>query len=480
MEVQDYLKIFRRRWRTVLLTLLLALAAAGVYLVAAPREYEARSELFVSWSGSDSSELLQGSSFTQQRVKSYARAIVSPLVLEPVVEELQLDGSADDLSKRVSTEVPLDTVLIELAVRDSDPQRAVATAEAITSTFIDVVPELEQSAGATNPVTVTVLRDGTASDRPVSPNLLLAVAAATVLGLVLGLSLAVLRELTDVSIGSESDVRRVTDVPVIGTIQHAKDAKSSPLAVRDHPHSKRAEEFRTLRTNLQFVAAARQTSALVVTSSVPGEGKSTTSANLALALGESGARVCVVEADLRRPRMVEYLGVAAGAGLTNLLIGDASYDDVLQPLGSTNVTVLAAGPIPPNPSELLGSPAMKGVVEHLTSTFDHVIFDAPPLLPVTDAAVLGRHAGGVVVVVGAGIVRRDQVRRTMELLTSAGAEVRGVVVNRAPASRSEAYTYYRDDDEPPGDPAELDASAPSTETAPAADPDPSAHRTGVS
>ena len=446
MEVQDYLKIVGRRWRTVLVTLVVVLSAAAVLLAVAPRQYEARSELFVSWSASDSSELLQGSNFTQQRVKSYARAIVSPLVLEPVVEELGLGGTADDLSRRVSTEIPLDTVLIELSVRDDDPRRAVATAEAITSTFVDVVPELEQAAGSANPVTVTVLRDGTVSDGPVSPDVLLVVGGAVALGLVLGLALAVLRELTDVSVGSEGDVRRVTDVPVIGAIQHSKDAKNTPLVVSTHPHSQRAEAFRTLRTNLQFVTAARHTSALVVTSSIPGEGKSTTSANLALALGESGASVCVVEADLRRPRMVEYLGVATGAGLTNLLIGDADYDDVLQPLGGTNVTVLAAGPIPPNPSELLGSPAMSAVVEHLTSTFDHVIFDAPPILPVTDAAVLGRHAGGVVVVVGAGIVRRDQVRRTMELLANAGAEVRGVIVNRVPATRSEAYTYYRDED----------------------------------
>lgn len=139
------------------------------------------------------------------------------------------------------------------------------------------------------------------------------------------------------------------------------------------------------------------------------------------------------------------MGLVSGAGLTSLIIGDADLEDVLQPYGmNTNVMVLGAGPIPPNPSELLGSPAMTKIVQELEATFDFVIYDAPPLLPVTDAAVLSRLVDGVVVVVGADVVRKDQLRKAMDLLSNVKAEVLGVVINRLPAKGVDGYSYYRE------------------------------------
>ncbi|HSP60066.1 MAG TPA: polysaccharide biosynthesis tyrosine autokinase [Ornithinimicrobium sp.] len=444
MDLTDYLRVLRKNvWLIVLCTLVGGLLAAGVSALL-PQQFVARTQMFVSTQGQSSDQLLQGSNFTQQRVKSYAEAISTPLVLQPVIDDLDLVVGPDELSRSLAVSVPLDTVLIELEVEDEDPARAAEVANAVSEQFRDVVPTLENSSVSSSPVRVTILRSAVPPERPDSPDLVLNTAVGLVLGLVIGLGLALLRQLTDTVIRSDTDVKDVTDRVIIGGLQFHKETRTTPLIVHGDPLSPRAEAFRTLRTNLQFVDAAHHASSLVLTSSVPGEGKSTTTANLALAIAEGGARVCVVEADLRRPRMAQYLGLISDAGLTNLLIGEAGYEDVLQPFGDGDVTVLGSGPIPPNPSELLGSPAMRQVVADLAQQFDYVIYDAPPVLPVTDAAVLAKQVGAVVVVVGAGVVRKEQLRRTLELLDTVGADVLGMVLNRLPTKGADSYTYYKD------------------------------------
>ncbi len=220
------------------------------------------------------------------------------------------------------------------------------------------------------------------------------------LGLLLGLGAALVRETLDKTVKTQDDVKAVTDTPIIGAIMRDPDAVKRPLIVEVDPRSPRAEAFRSLRTNLQFIDAANHPRTLVITSSLAGEGKSTMSANLALTMAQGGSRVCLVEADLRRPKVLDYLGLEGAVGLTDALIGRAEVFDVIQPYGGTNLWVLGAGPIPPNPSELLGSTADAQPLTHLASRFDYVVIDSPPTLPVTDAVVLSSLVDGVIVVVG--------------------------------------------------------------------------------
>jgi capsular exopolysaccharide synthesis family protein len=257
--------------------------------------------------------------------------------------------------------------------------------------------------------------------------------------------MAVLRTVLDTQIRGEADVRPLTSAPVLGGITYEEDAAKKPLLTQAQPQSPRAESFRQLRTNIQFAHVSHESKALLVTSSLPGEGKSTTAINLALAMAQAGQSVALVDADLRRPMVASYLGLEATAGLTTALIGRAEIGDLLQPWGNDELYVLTAGRIPPNPSELLGSAKMKQLINHLERTFDAVIIDAPPLLPVTDAAVLAQEVGGVVLVVGAQKVRTNEVEKSLAALDMVDADLLGVVLNRLPSKGPDAYaySYYR-------------------------------------
>ena len=185
-----------------------------------------------------------------------------------------------------------------------------------------------------------------------------------------------------------------------------------------------------------------------MTSSLPGEGKSTTAINLAITLADAGSRVALVDADLRRPSIAEYMGLAGEVGLTTVLIGRADLQDAMQPWGDGSLNVLPSGQIPPNPSELLGSGSMAKLLDLLASQYDIVLIDTPPLLPVTDAAILAKITGGAVVVAAADVFNRQQLADGLGALEDVGARVLGVVLNRLAYKQTDAYSYYNYASEP--------------------------------
>jgi capsular exopolysaccharide synthesis family protein len=193
---------------------------------------------------------------------------------------------------------------------------------------------------------------------------------------------------------------------------------------------------------------------------VPEEGKTTTAANLAITLAQAGVRVCLVEADLRRPRLGGYLGLETAAGVTSVLIGKARLSDVIQHWGDQGIDVLASGPVPPNPSELLSTHAMADLLHELEERYALVIIDAPPLLPVTDAAVLANLASGAILVIRHGKTKREQVRRAIEAFRAVDTHLYGIVFNMVPSRGPDAYYYgyaYRYDSKAAELPKDIDA-----------------------
>jgi len=445
VELRDYLRVLRKRWRIIALVALLVIGASALQTALTPKTFSAQTQFFVSTSGADNNgSLLQGNTFTQQRVKSYAQLLETPKVLDPVIDKLKLTTTADGLAAQVTATVPLDTVLIEVIVTDSSPEQAAKIADTIGEQFPATIEQLERvAADKASPVKVTLVRNAQVNPAPILPRPGRNIALGLVLGLLLGLGLALVRDLLDTTIKEERDVEEVTDTTVIGGISYDTDARQHPLIAHADPRSHRAEAFRSLRTNLRFIDAANHPRSIVFTSSVPGEGKTTTTANLALTIAAAGQRVCVIEGDLRRPRLLDYMGLEGSVGLTDVLIGRAEMTELLQQFGETSLWVLGAGAIPPNPSELLGTPVMADTIRELEARFDYVLIDAPPLLPVTDAAVLSTVAGGAVVVVGSGVVHKEHLRRALEALQAVNGNTLGLVVNRIPKGDGNGYGDYR-------------------------------------
>jgi capsular exopolysaccharide synthesis family protein len=443
LELKDYFRILRRNWIVVVATALVGLLGAGAATFLVKPEYRSETKLFVALQNSESvSELQQGNVFTQARVQSYVRTVNTPVVLQPVIDSLGLATTPQLLGKNVTATSDVNTVLISISVADESPVQAAAIAQALGNSLINAVDVLEKpSTGGTSPVKLSIVTPATAPTDPASPNTRLNLALGLLAGLAAGFGIAALRTVLDTRIRGEADVRRITDTPVLGGLRFDTDAVKKPLLTQTAPQSPRAESFNQLRTNLQFAHVSHESKTVLVTSSVPGEGKSTTATNLAIAIAQSGQTVALVDADLRRPMVAEYLGLERGAGLTTALIGRADLDDLLQPWGNDELYVLAAGQVPPNPSELLGSEKMKQLIIRLESVFDAVIIDAPPLLPVTDAAVLAQQVGGVVVVVGAQKVRTTDLEKSLAALEMVKADLLGVVLNRLPAKGPDAYSY---------------------------------------
>lgn len=440
MELRDYIRILRKSWLLIVVATLLGVGAAAAYSLTRTPQYEASSTVAVSTQGGGSvAELQQGSNFTQTRINTYVGLVKTPIVLNPVIAQMDLDTTATGLSAQVTASAALNTTLITVSVEDPDPVQAAELANAIAASLSSVVPELEPTvAEGASPVRLTRVSDALPPLSPSSPNVPLNLALGLLVGLAIGIGVAVLRSVLDTRVRSPRDVAQVTDTPLIGAIAFDAKAKDRPLIVHADPLSPRAESFRALRTNLQFLDMGGRSS-FVVTSAIPSEGKSTTTINLAIALADAGKRVALLDCDLRKPKVADYLGLEGGAGLTDVLIGRVRVGDVMLPWGGRSLFVLPAGKIPPNPSELLGSQQMQTLLDVLERDFDVVLCDAPPLLPVTDAAILSKSTSGAILAVATGRTNRHQLSAAVEALQTVGAKVAGVVMTMVPTRGPDSY-----------------------------------------
>nr|WP_285319362.1 polysaccharide biosynthesis tyrosine autokinase [Pseudarthrobacter sp. lyk4-40-TYG-27] len=443
MNFSDYLRVIRRHWVGISALTFVGVLVGGVSTFVVEPTYTASTKLFVAIQSTGSvSELQQGNTFSQARVQSYIETVTTPLVLDPVISSLGVSTTSADLAKKVKASSELNTVIIEISASDASPVQAAAIAQGVASSLVQVVDELEKpKTGGTSPVRLTILSPAAAPESPSSPNVRNNLIIGLVAGLLAGLSFAIIRFLSDNTIRTEEDLRRLTDIPLLGGVAFDTDAAKSPLISDSQGQSIRAEAFRQIRTNLQFAHVGQSSRTLLVTSSTPGEGKSTTAANLAISLAESGQSVLLVDGDLRRPKIGEYLGLDRNAGLTTALVGNADVEDLLQPWGPQGMAVLTSGQIPPNPSELLGSEAMKHLLMYVEAQYDIVVIDAPPLLPVTDAAVLAQHVGGVVLIIEAQATKTAEIQRSISALEMVAAPILGVVLNRLPVKGPDAYSY---------------------------------------
>lgn len=279
---------------------------------------------------------------------------------------------------------------------------------------------------------------------PVSPSLRINLAIAITLALLLGVSMVFLSVYLDRTVKTTEDAQQAAGVPVLGFIPMlggGGDDRSRDMYVFEHPKSLIAESCRSLRTNILFSAADRNLKTLIVSSANQREGKTTTVIYLGTTMAQSGQRVLLIDTDMRRPRLHASTGVPRQFGLSNLILGDRDYDEVIKTTEIPNLFVLPCGPLPPNPAELLMTNRFKTVLAELATRFDRVILDSPPVQAVTDAVVLSKLVDGVILVVRADKTLRDDVRRSSKQIHDVGSSIFGVIVNEINASDRSYYSY---------------------------------------
>ncbi|MEV7578651.1 MULTISPECIES: polysaccharide biosynthesis tyrosine autokinase [unclassified Microbacterium] len=447
MEIHDYVRILRRNAVLLLSAALIGLAGGTfVALNAAPR-YDATTTLFVSAqspSGS-STDLNLGRTYAQQAVSSYVALVPSALVLQPVIDDLGLDLRPAQLAENVRASAELNSLAISVTVSDGNPSQSARVANAIGESFATVVVEqLEKRADdSVSPIRIDTLQVAQVPVAPVAPNVTTSMTIGGIVGIAGGFALTALRAAIDTRVRSIDDVERSTSVPVLGGIAFDPKAPQQPLVVAADSRDPRAEGFRALRTNVEFLAAGGSTPVVVITSAGPGDGKSTTAANLAIAFAQSGSKVALVDGDLRMPRVADYFAIEGGVGLTDVLAGRIAASDALQRWGRGALFVLPAGTIPPNPAELLGSTAMSSLLADLRVAFDIVIIDAPPVLLVTDAAVLAGQSNGALLVVAAGKTTSPRLRAAIDSIDKVGATILGTVITMLPTTNPARFLASR-------------------------------------
>ncbi len=295
---------------------------------------------------------------------------------------------------------------------------------------------------------VSVL-DGASRPERIGTSLWQKVLLGVFVGLLIGVGGAFFLEYLDQTIKTSADVERVLHTPVLGQIPYelalagGRRGSNRIVTTTELPHDDPATEaFRALRTNITFVGAERPLQLIVVSSPGPGEGKTTTAANLALTLANAGSRTVLIDGDLRRPTQHRAFRIVQEPGLTDVLVGDAKLGEVIRPDLADNLDVVPAGKIPPNPSELLGSDAMRRALDDLRKDYEYIIMDSPPLLPVTDAVIAAASSDATVVVLRSGETEEVAALRAFEQLDRVKARVAGVVLNGLTPRFDHHYAYY--------------------------------------
>lgn len=490
LELRDYLRVLnRRKWIVVAVTVLVVLAAVVASLLQ-EKVYRATAELLLQ---PRSTESIFDPSVVRtfpagESAQTEIRVLTSDPVKEIVRDEIGVAPS-------VSVSNPTDTDFLLVSAESTEPARAAEIASAYGRAYVEyrrrqAVSDLEKAAGdltaqidelnrqistgsggpnASGPLVqqrnlyvtrldqirlaitqktggAQLVTPASAPTSPVRPTPIRNGAVALVVGLLLGVGLAFLRDYLDDTLKSKDDVERaVPGLTVLGLVPALtgwRDKNNALVVSLTDAKSPAAEAYRSLRTSIQFLGVERPLKLVQVTSPSAAEGKTTTIANLAVALAGAGQRVVAIDCDLRRPRLHQFFGLDNERGITSVLVGQVPLSQAMQDVPAVpNLSVLASGPVPPNPSELLGGVHMGEVLGALAMAADIVLIDCPPVLPVTDAAVLSQRADGTLLVVTARDTERRELHRAREVLTQVGAPLLGVVLNGVGDEGAYGYNY---------------------------------------
>jgi len=506
-ELQVYLRPIVRWWWLIVLAALLAGASAFVFVRLRPPVYIASGTVMVGTAIQERNPDSQQLSLTQGLAQTYVKIAQRPSIREATRQALGMDWlpeytvrivpdsqlieiSVTDVDAQrayaVATELINQLILLspggqerqqrevfiqeqlrklEQGMRDTEAEITKKQAElsavlsarqidqfetqigaletklaTLQSTYVGLLASTDQ--GSAN--TINVLDPPVIPMQPVNDRWYLLVLVAAAIGAAVATAGAYLLEFLDDRLVDVEQIQQVTGLTTLGTVPEVKlESADQTLIMLHNPHSTDAEAIRVLRTNLLFASVDHKLSSLLITSPTPAEGKSFISSNLAVAFAQTGKRVILVDADLRKPTVHRIFALVNNVGVTSALVSDAgSLDSALQATEIPELRVMTSGPLPPNPSELLSSHKMQDLLRELQAHCDLVVIDSPPVLVVSDTAVLASHADGVLIAFSHDKLRRDPARNTIGALRQVQARILGVVLNRVEGSQHGYYYSY--------------------------------------
>lgn len=444
----------RHGWLYVPITLICLVAGYfGVHSL--PKKYTASAQAFVavsSGAGSLSSTagglqaLYAGGLFTEDRVQSYIEMIRTEAVASAAIQRYGVRGlSPSALVNEMSVSAPANTVLITINVTDRLASRAAQAANAVALAFIQFDRQLEGGPSGKAPVKISLSQPATVPTAPSSPRKTLDLALAGLIGLLLSTGLVVAVENGDRRLRTVDQLTELAKLPVLATIPLQRRLSSAGALFESSERSLQAESYRHLRTNLQFIDVDNPPRVILVTSPHAGDGKTTIACNVAAVYADAGFNVLIVDADLRAPRVADYLQCDSMPGLTEAIVAtddDAASRMIQQSPSRASLHVLTSGQQPLAPSELLASGRAAEFLAALRTQYDVIVIDSPPVLPVTDASVLSPNVDVVVLVTRAGATTVAGIRSALTTMAAVGARVVGVVFNGAPERAMSSYSAY--------------------------------------
>ena len=465
LDLKDYLRILLRWWWIPVLGIVGGGVIAFFITNAMTPVFNASAKVLVQGGQNVGVPTASDIEASQQIARTYSDLIKTRPIMERVAEELGLPYGAGVVASKITVSSPRSLILIKAS--DPDPQVAADLANTTAIIFIDdfrnrqftQIAQFQTSlsqysitdepgviaAQASTLSTLSVVEDAVASSSASSPRVKFNVFLGLVLGLLAGVIVILVRESLDNSVKSPEDLRALTGMPVLGSVMRYETGDDlGPISMANEgSHGALAESYKFLQTNLEFASEGNGVPAmLLVTSSSPSEGKTTTAANLAISVAKEGKSVILVDADLRKPALHRIFGLQGSKGLTHLLMQGAELDDVLAETELPSLRVIPSGPIPPDATYILRSSRMNIVTEQLRERAEMVIFDSPPLLSVTDPMVVAPLVDGVLLVVDVHRTGRETVKRGGEILKQAHPALSGAVLNKVTPRGGASYYYY--------------------------------------
>jgi capsular exopolysaccharide synthesis family protein len=441
VELKDYIRVVQRRWMIVVSATILTALGALLFSLATSPTYQATSRVFVSTTGASSlADAQQGDLFSQQRVASYVELAKGSEVAQRTIDALGLDLAADELAKRVVAKSAPDTVLIDVWVTDSTAAGAADITNALTDQLRGVVAELDAEGprawGATS--RLVVVNRASIPSQPIAPYTSRNVALGAFVGLLLGLAIVIVRDRLDTRVRTSEDVMNASGVEVLGAIPYVKRLRGkTALGLEAWPPAN-VESVIQLRLRLRSGSPGK---VLVLVGTRAEVGTTTAAISIAQAFADSGDRVLLIDANLRRPGVGEFFSLTDSVGLSSVLRGESALSEAVQPTHFDRLGVVAGGAAVRYPTRLLESPAFESVLAEARLKFDRVIVDAGPVLLVTDGVIVAAQGDAVLLVGRHGSTKAENFTTAVSNLNRAGVPLLGAVLSCTPGSKGSGAEY---------------------------------------